>query len=705
MVWSYSILLCVLSLAAPFSTTVPQLVASDQNGTATNTNTSELTARIVLPPTLHGAYFFIETEGKISPLIYYPYDTNRTIRAGDIVHMKLDDEMMRRGEASAPYAMSFRAIGHKELPEAVQIPVGRENLSLDEPKRICVRGTITDTYRDDIDERFGFAIVEDGGHEMEVAFTLVDDILDKFTSLVGAEVIATGILNPSSLENRMNRSYHFLRMLISGTSDIRVVAHPPKGVFDVQELGDLWPNPPRKIASLRRIRASGRVLAVWHGNRLLMQDKDGRLFKAELPGGIMPKPDDAVEVTGIPETDLFDINLKRASWRPAAPLPMPPSERHDMDIAGLFVNEHGERRIYTAMRGKTIVVRGVVKSIAYGETGYPQLILSDGKHNLRVESGHEETTFHGIEEGSVVEASGICVIDSEAYSSRPIYPRVRGLFLVARDAEDIRVISRPPWWTPAKLMVVIGLLASAFFGILLWNRSLRRLAEHRGRKIAREEVKQAESELKLSERTRLAVELHDSISQNLTGVSMEIRAAKRAMNENDGRLGGHLDMAETALDSCRAELRNCIWDLHNQTLDVTSVEEALRRTIEPHLGDASLTVCFNVPRTKFTDNTIHTVLRIARELVINAVRHGHATHIGIVGNLDGGRLSFSVCDDGTGFDPSLAPGMEQGHFGLEGIRDRIALLNGTLAIDSALGSGTKATVSLDLTDPEEETDE
>ena len=410
-------------------------------------------------------------------------------------------------------------------------------------------------------------------------------------------------------------------------------------------------------------------------------------------------------MTGIPETDLFDINLKRASWRPAAPLSMPPSERHDMDIARLFVNKHGERRINTAMRGKVVVVRGIAKSIASDETGRSRLILADGSHILAVESGISEDTFAGIEEGSTVEVTGICVIDSETYSSRPIYPHVRGLFLVARGAEDIRVLSRPPWWTPAKLMVVIGLLASAFFGILLWNRSLRRLAEHRGRMIAREEVKRAESELKVSERTRLAVELHDSISQSLTGVSMEIRAAKRAMNENDDRLGGHLDMAETAIDSCRAELRNCIWDLRNQTLDATSVEDALRRTIEPHLGDASLSLCFIVPRTKFTDNTIHTVLRIARELVTNAIRHGHATHISIFGSLNGERLSFSVCDDGSGFDPSLAPGMEQGHFGLEGIRDRIALLNGTLTIESARGSGTRATVSLDLADPKEETNE
>ena len=163
-------------------------------------------------------------------------------------------------------------------------------------------------------------------------------------------------------------------------------------------------------------------------------------------------------------------------------------------------------------------------------------------------------------------------------------------------------------------------------------------------------------------------------------------------------------MAAT-LDSCRAELRNCIWDLHNQALDQTSIEEAIRRTLEPHLGDARLLLHFNVPRTRFTDNTIHTVLRIIRELAINAVRHGHAAEIRVDGRLVDGRLTFSVRDDGVGFDPSLAPGMEQGHFGLEGIRDRTALLNGSLAVDSAPGKGASATVSLDLADTEKDIDE
>ena len=72
------------------------------------------------------------------------------------------------------------------------------------------------------------------------------------------------------------------------------------------------------------------------------------------------------------------------------------------------------------------------------------------------------------------------------------------------------------------------------------------------------------------------------------------------------------------------------------------------------------------------------------------------TEIRIAGASEGGRLLFSVKDNGCGFDPSRAPGMEQGHFGLQGISDRVESLDGTFTIESAAGEGTTAKVELPL---------
>ena len=217
--------------------------------------------------------------------------------------------------------------------------------------------------------------------------------------------------------------------------------------------------------------------------------------------------------------------------------------------------------------------------------------------------------------------------------------------------------------------------------ILLWNIALQRLSERRGRELADSAIAKAESDLKVFERTRLAVELHDSVAQNLTGASLALR-------------GKNYELAAQTLDSCRKDLRNCLWDLRNLTLDDGDINAAIRKTLAPHVGTAALTVRFSVPRERFTDNTTHAILRILRELATNAVRHGRATAIRIAGSIEGDRLLFSVRDDGCGFDPTAAPGMEEGHFGLQGIRDRVDALEGNVTIDSARGKGTKVTVSL-----------
>ena len=200
------------------------------------------------------------------------------------------------------------------------------------------------------------------------------------------------------------------------------------------------------------------------------------------------------------------------------------------------------------------------------------------------------------------------------------------------------------------------------------------------------EIARTEADLKVHERTRLAVELHDTLVQNMTGVAIALRTR-------------NYDLAAKTLDFCRKDLRNCLWDLRNLTLDDEDINAAIRKTLTPHAADAELHVRFNVPREKFTDNTAHAILCILRELTINAVRHGAATAIWVAGSTEGDLLLFSVRDNGQGFDPDAAPGMEQGHFGLQGIRDRVEGFEGNLSVESS-HSGTKVTIALRMSQME-----
>lgn len=245
-----------------------------------------------------------------------------------------------------------------------------------------------------------------------------------------------------------------------------------------------------------------------------------------------------------------------------------------------------------------------------------------------------------------------------------------------------------------KLNKFIGALLAALIVILVWNFSLRRLAEHRGRKLYRAEISKASAELRIDERTRLAAELHDAIAQNLTGVSLQIAAARQAKTSNPEAEDGHLATADQMLRSSRIELRRCIWDLRSEALDVPDFAEAIRRTVQQVVGKSSLRVSCDIPRAKLSDSTAHALLRIIRELTSNAVTHGQASEVSVECIDIDGTARISVVDNGCGFDPDNCPGQNEGHFGLKGIRERLKRLDGTLSISSTRGKGTTASIEI-----------
>ena len=198
-------------------------------------------------------------------------------------------------------------------------------------------------------------------------------------------------------------------------------------------------------------------------------------------------------------------------------------------------------------------------------------------------------------------------------------------------------------------------------------------------------------------RTRLAVELHDSISQSLTGIALQVDSAERANAGSNQTVASFLRLARQMLGSCRRELQSCLLDLRKRTFEEKDLSEAIRLTVLPLSENSEISVRFNVPREGLAETTVHTILKIIRELVVNAIRHGGATHVRIAGEREGAMIRFSVRDNGCGFDSQSAPGPAQGHFGIQGIRERTKEFNGTVTIESSIGQGTKVTVTMNMT--------
>jgi signal transduction histidine kinase len=407
----------------------------------------------------------------------------------------------------------------------------------------------------------------------------------------------------------------------------------------------------------------------------------------------MPEIGAHVAVAGFPETDLFIINLARAVCRTVS---SSTNESIIAETATTLTPDFDMNMVLRECYGRLIRITGRVVS-QNPSSEYPTaptITISCGEHIIPIDvtSCKGKGTLPAY--GDVIEATGICVINTTRWNPLDIFPRIEGFTLVPRSAEDLLIMSSPSWWTSGRLMVVIAALLILLITIFIWNRILQHMVERRGRQLFKAEIEQAKSCLRVDERTRLSVELHDAISQTLTGVAFQVDAAEKTLSTDPAATGNFLSVARRTLLSCREELRRCIWDLRNDTLGSSDFAAALKMTVAPCVGDAEVSIRFPVRRPQISDMTAHAVMNIIRELSVNAVRHGSARHIWIAGEHKDNLIRFSVRDDGSGFIPENRPGPMQGHFGLQGVKERVTKLGGSLTIKSSPGEGTKIIVEI-----------
>ncbi|WP_431198161.1 sensor histidine kinase [Leifsonia xyli] len=249
---------------------------------------------------------------------------------------------------------------------------------------------------------------------------------------------------------------------------------------------------------------------------------------------------------------------------------------------------------------------------------------------------------------------------------------------------------------------VVGPLIAAGVAVLigLAYRALRREARERELLLAellrtRQQLAETEREQgALSERARLAREIHDTVAQGLASIQMLLRAAERDTPEPGA---GYLRLArETAADSL-ADTRQIIRELTPARLD-GGLGAALRRLGREHADRSAIPVEVRADDLELPMDTQTALLRIAQGALSNAVLHADASHVAIELREDGDTVSLVVRDDGRGFDVEAALAGIHGSdsFGLQAMQERIDQLDGTLEIVSAPGTGTTVTARLPL---------
>jgi signal transduction histidine kinase len=181
------------------------------------------------------------------------------------------------------------------------------------------------------------------------------------------------------------------------------------------------------------------------------------------------------------------------------------------------------------------------------------------------------------------------------------------------------------------------------------------------------------------ERKRWARELHDETLQGLGGLRMLLTAATRGSDPD--RLREGVTSAIRQLEGEIDALRGLIRELRPAALDElgpAAAIEGLASRLSERSGIA-VTALVRLADERYAPEVETALYRIVQEAVTNAVRHSGAQRVTIDVSGHAGTLEIRVCDDGQGFDPA---GTRDG-FGLIGMRERVALLNGELAIASS----------------------
>lgn len=551
-------------------------------------------------------------------------------------------------------------------------------------------GRLSDVFLDDVDSEFLHLTIQTPTGITYTCFhsACIGTDFQHLKDLLGCEIRLTGKETPITKGRVLLGSSYSLRSV----ADITVLSRPQKDPFDMPTLTE---SPPKlnEIDSCGPRKARGVVIARWHGDSFLLRTADGQALKVQLRDRHLPPIGASVETTGTIVTDLYRYGFVQAQWRGCEPVETKPGKPENLPLSRLF-SMVGRSIISHSFHGQVIRTRGTAKAILSDESGPNRLLIEDAGSEIIVDCSALPEALNPVRTGCRVEVSCICVMESDNWHPGTIFPKVSGLFLVPQAATDIVILRQPPWWTPARLLaVVLGLLV-LLAAILVWNATLRALVARKSRALLREQAEKLAETLKIDERTRLAAELHDYLAQNLSVISCQISAAKSAFRLASNETGPLLDTADKMVQSCCTDLRRCLWDLRNDALNEPDLDKAIVRTAAPVAGDVKLVTRFPVRRSLLTDSTAHTILSIIRELVSNAVRHGHAKSVHVAGELRDGTIRFSVRDDGVGFDPTSRPGQAEGHFGLDGVKERIKHMNGRLDIDSTPEKGTRVVVTL-----------
>jgi two-component system NarL family sensor kinase len=197
----------------------------------------------------------------------------------------------------------------------------------------------------------------------------------------------------------------------------------------------------------------------------------------------------------------------------------------------------------------------------------------------------------------------------------------------------------------------------------------------------------------VEERNRLAREIHDTLAQGLTAVSLQLESAD-ALLEGESDTSRIRKAVQQALALTRANLeeaRRSVLDLRAAPLEGRTLTEALQLLVDQ--ADLPVDMVVSGANRPLSPRVEIGLYRISQEALTNIGRHAQASKVWLEVTMSPEKVKLMVSDNGRGFDPEQIP---QNRYGLIGLNERVRLLHGRLQVESSPGQGTRLEVIIPL---------
>lgn len=451
---------------------------------------------------------------------------------------------------------------------------------------------------------------------------------------------------------------------------------------------DLFATPRKSLAELflfdpqagvlQRIKVSGQIIHVRPPDYFLMDGNSGIRFVAKTPETLAIG--DRAEVVGFPDLSSGLPVLREAVARKIAhaELPQPRSVP-------------AEQLTRTGLDATLVRIQATLVDERNTPSGQA-LEMSAGLRSFLAMLPGPRAELGDIPLGSRLELNGV-------YLSQGTGQDASSFELLLNSPADVRVLSRPPWWTLEKLLAMLGALACVLAFSALWITQLRRKVGRRTAELEvqiRERQRAEQQHTFEQERARIAQDLHDELGSGLTEIGMLGIRARSEAAPPEAR-GVYVDEMSGKAQQMVAALDEIVWAMNPTHDSLASMVSYFSLYAERFLGLAGIGWQLN-DALGTVDYAIdsrhrHQLFLAFKEALTNVVRHSGATKVTVDIKVENGHLFLAIGDDGRGWNEQVpSAGMD----GVANMRSRLTRLGGSFAVKSEPGRGTVVCFDLPL---------